>query len=297
MGRVVVVGSRANRTSARLVESWRDLGLDAELVGGRDLATLVPGDVALGRLDVLPGCDGVEPGLFHLLVLERRGGRVLNTAAGLLAAHDKLRTTKLLRAGGLPQPRSAWVRTAGDPVPLPAPLVVKPRFGSWGVDVHRCETDAEARRLLVRLRDRPWFRRHGALVQELVPPAGRDLRVLVAAGKVIGAAVRTAAPGEWRTNVSLGGRKKRAEAGPRSEALALAAAAAVGCDLAAVDLLPTEDGPVVLEVNAAADFDDDYAPPGVICDEAVARALGLLEGVRCSRQVAAAPPRTSAVVR
>ena len=136
-----------------------------------------------------------------------------------------------------------------------------------------------ARRLLAGLQSRPWFRRHGALVQELVPPAGRDLRVLVAGGRAIGAAVRVAAPGEWRTNVSLGGTKARAEAGPAAEALALAAAAALGCDLAAVDLLPTDEGPVVLEVNAAADFDDDYVPPGASCDEDVARALGLLAGV------------------
>lgn len=280
MGRVVVVGSRANRTSARLVESWRDLGLDAELVGGRAVGTLALDDVAVARLDVLTGCDGVEPGLLDLLLLERRGVRVLNTAAALLAAHDKLRTAELLRAAGIRQPRTGWVRTAGEPLTVRAPLVVKPRFGSWGTDVHRCPTDEAAREVLSRLQGRAWFRRHGAIVQELVPPAGRDLRVLVAGGTVIGAAQRMAAPGEWRTNVALGGTKIHAEIGPMARALALATAAALGCDLAAVDLLPVDGGFVVLEANAAADFDDDYVRPGASCDEAVARALGLLGGVR-----------------
>ena len=297
MGRVALVGSRTNRTTARLARSWRDLGVDAQLARGPDLAAFARGDVAVGRLDVLPGCDGIEAGLFDLLMLERRGGRVVNTAAALLAAHDKLRTARLLRAAGVPQPRTGWARAAGDALVVRAPLVVKPRFGSWGTDVHRCASDAEARELLVRLQDRPWFRRHGALVQELVPPAGRDLRVLVAAGRVIGAAVRTAAPGEWRTNVSLGGRKARAEAGAAAEALALAAAAALGCDLAAVDLLPTEDGPVVLEVNAAADFDDDYVAPGKSCDEAVARALGLLRRVDAPSGRGARPASPQAVAR
>ena len=277
MGRVVVLGSPANQTSARLAVSWRGLGLATELVSGRALASLARDDVAVGRLDILPGCDGIEPGLFDLLMLERRGGRVLNTAAALLAAHDKLRTARLLQAAGIRQPRTDWVRTSGEALPIHAPLVVKPRFGSWGIDVHRCASDDEARGLLAGLQSRRWFRRHGALVQELVPPAGHDVRVLVAAGRAIGAAQRTAAPGEWRTNVSLGGTKARAEAGPAAEALALEAAAALGCDLAAVDLLPADDGLVVLEVNAAADFDDDYVPPGASCDEAVARALGLLD--------------------
>jgi glutathione synthase/RimK-type ligase-like ATP-grasp enzyme len=60
--------------------------------------------------------------------------------------------------------------------------------------------------------------------------------VLVAGGCVVGAAERTPAAVEWRTNVSLGGHKAHADTGPQTEALALAAARALGCDLVAVDL-------------------------------------------------------------
>jgi RimK family alpha-L-glutamate ligase len=253
------------------------MGIDASVVTGGDLVSLGRGAVVIGRLDVLRTVDGVEPGLFALLMLERRGGDVRNTASALLGAHDKLRTARLLAAAGIPQPRYAWARAPGDPIDVAAPLVVKPRFGSWGTEVHRCRTTAEARSLLRGLADRPWFRRHGALVQELVPPVGRDLRVLVAGGRVIGAAERTAAPGEWRTNVALGGTKARAAAGAEAEGLALAASRALGCDLVAVDLLPVAGGGhVVLELNAAADFDDDYVEPGGDADAEVARALGLV---------------------
>jgi RimK family alpha-L-glutamate ligase len=273
---VALVGGGANRTTVRLAESWCRLGLRARLVTGRELSALEVGDVAVGRLDVLPELDGVEPGLFELFLLERRGVDVRNTAAALIAAHDKLRTTRLLAAAGIPQPQTEWVRSPGDRIEVGAPLVVKPRFGSWGKDVHRCDTEREARELLRRLAGRSWFRRHGALVQELVPPRGRDLRVLVAGGRVIGAAERTAASGEWRTNVSLGGHKAHADTGPQTEALALAAARALGCDLVAVDLLLLPGGGfVVLELNAAADFDDDYVWPGGDADADVARALGL----------------------
>ena len=276
MHEVALVGGGANQTTVRLAESWCRLGLRARLVSGRDLPALEVGDVAVGRLDVLPGLDGVEPGLLDLFLLERRGVEVRNPAAALLAAHDKLRTNRLLAAAAIPQPRTQWVCSPDDRIEVAVPLAVKPRFGSWGKDVHRCDTEEEARELLRRVAGRSWFRRHGALVQELVPPRGRDLRVLVAGGRVIGAAQRTAVSGEWRTNVSLGGHKAHADAGSEAQALALAAARALGCDLVAVDLLPLPGaGFVVLELNAAADFDDDYVEPGGDADADVARALDL----------------------
>jgi RimK family alpha-L-glutamate ligase len=273
---VAILGSGANQTSLRLVDAWRRLGIDVVLVTGRELASLAPDAVVIGRLDVLPTVDGVEPGLFDLLMRERRGGDVRNTTAALLAAHDKLRTARLLEAAGIPQPRYAWARAPDDPIGVAAPLVVKPRFGSWGKEVHRCRTVPDARALLRRLAERPWFCRHGAIVQELVPPMGHDLRVLVAGGRVIGAVERTAAPGEWRTNVALGGTKAPAEIGTHVAELALAAARALGCDLVAVDLLPiARDAYVVLELNAAADFDDAYVAPGRDVGTEVARALAL----------------------
>ena len=106
---------------------------------------------------------------------------------------------------------------------------------------------------------RPWFRRRGALVQTLVPPACYDVRVLVAGGEVVGAEERVAAPEEWRTNISLGGTHRRARVTPAARMLARAATAAVGADLAGVDLLPTDDGYVVIEVNGAVDFTSAYA--------------------------------------
>ena len=108
---------------------------------------------------------------------------------------------------------------------------------------------------------RPWFQRHGALVQELVPPLGHDLRLVVAGGEVVGAIRRTAAPNEWRTNVALGARREPAQPSPVAVGLALEAAAAIGADLVGVDLLPVGPGRyTVLELNGAVDFTVDYSP-------------------------------------
>lgn len=276
--RLLVAAGERNETTAALIEAWRGLDVAADLVPPLDVRrSLRPGDTVLARLDVLPTLDGVEPGLLELLLLERLGVPVLNPVAGLLAAHDKLRTARLLARARLPHPWTMHL-APGDALPrLAAPVVVKPRFGSWGVDVFRCENRDKLARYLNEIDARPWFRRHGALLQELVLPQGHDLRVVVAGGTTVGAVERVAAPGEWRTNVSLGGSRRPCVPTATASALAEAAAAAVGADLVGVDLLPSDGGYVIVELNAAVEFNAAYSQPGCDVYEDSALALGLLE--------------------
>ena len=277
MSRVAVVGGRWNQTNERLVAEWRGLGIQAELLSGAEArAQLRQGDIAVGRIDVLRTLESVEPGLLDLLLLERGGVHVRNRAFSLLAVHDKLRTARLLEATGLPHPRVGLVRSPEDALPVAPPFVVKPRFGSWGLDVFRCAGESEARQLLRIVAERPWFGRHGALVQELVPSRYKDLRLLVAGKRVVGAVERVAAPGDWRTNVSLGGTKAPVDPDDAARRLAVAAAGAVGGDLVGVDLIPLATGEyVVLELNGAIDFDEDYALRGRDVFRETARALAL----------------------
>jgi RimK family alpha-L-glutamate ligase len=238
----------------------------------RALEELGPGDAALGRLDVLPTLDGMDEGLLALGALVARGVVVLNDPPSLLAAHDKLLTARVLRRHDVPHPWTTHVR--GDqPAPRSdRPLVVKPRFGSWGLEVHRCDDARALHSVLESVRRTHWYERHGALVQELVPPQGYDLRVVVAAGRVVGAVYRVAAPGEWRTNIALGGVRRPVSDPPRAAAaLALAAARAVGTDLAGVDLLPDGAGGwLVAELNGAVEFTQEYAAWGDVYAETAA---------------------------
>jgi ribosomal protein S6--L-glutamate ligase len=234
------------------------------------LDTLVAGDVAVGRLDVLPTLDGMDDGLWALGALAARGVVVLNDPPALLASHDKLLTARLLRRAGVPHPRALHVRDAR-PAPVPrVPVVVKPRFGSWGSEVRRCDDYASLEAALDEIRGAAWYRRHGALVQELVPPRGYDLRIVVAEGRVIGSVFRIAAPGEWRTNIALGGVRRSVDQPPRdASAVAVAAAAAVGASLVGVDLLPAAGGWTVLELNGAVELTHEYAPWGDVFAEIV----------------------------
>jgi ribosomal protein S6--L-glutamate ligase len=275
MARIGIVGWD-QETNVLLVEAWCALGFPTALLAPPEaMRTLGRGDVAIGRLDVVRSLDGVEPGLDVLGLVERAGARVLNRAGALLSAHDKLLTAHRLALAGVPQPRTVFVAPGAVNVPMPVPLVLKPRFGSWGRDVMRCRTDGEVASALQLLRTRTWFRNQGAVAQALVPPRGFDLRLIIAGDRVVGAAERIAAPGEWRTNVSLGGSKRPAEPPAEAVALGVAAAAAIRADFVGVDLIPADGGHLVLELNGAAEFDRDYDLPGRNVYLDVARALEL----------------------
>ena len=271
---IAVLGSGTNETNVALVSAWTELGLDCSLVEPLE-ARSGTHTLVLGRLDVLPTLDGVEPGLLELLWLERSGAIVLNRAYALLRMHDKLRTAAALERAGLPCPVTRHLPPRRHAPPPQAPVVLKPRFGSWGRDVRLCRTQPEVAEVLLELRSRPWFRRHGVIAQAVLPGPGFDMRVLVADGRVVGAVERHPQPGEWRTNVSLGA--TRVPAAPNAAAcrLAVAASAAVGADLCGVDLMPLPGGGFsIIEVNGAVEFNPEYRPSGDVY-AAVAEALGL----------------------
>ncbi len=253
------------------------------------LERLGPGDAVLGRLDVLPTLDGMDDGLWALGALAARGVVVLNDPPALLAAHDKLLTARILRRHDLPHPATTHVRDGRSIPRSDRPLVLKPRFGSWGLEVRLCEDHESLVEAIEAVRDTHWYRRHGVLVQELVQPQGYDLRIVVAAGRVVGAVYRVAAPGEWRTNVALGGVRRTVTEPPRAAAaLALEAARASGVDLVGVDLLPDRDGSwVVAELNGAVEFTEEYAPWGDIFAE-TATVLGAAARDRLERRAALA---------
>ena len=275
--RFAVVAHSASPTNLALAARGWD-GVRGELLAPREaLLTLGRGDVALARLDVRHSLDGVEDGLWALERLAEAGVRVLNRPDAVVLAHDKLLTARLLRRAGLPHPRTMLIERNA-PVPdLDFPAVIKPRFGSWGEDVRLCGDREELQALLVDLRCRLWFRATGAVAQELIPPLGHDLRLVVAGGRIVGAAKRIAPPGEWRTNVALGASVVPATPPPVAADLAMAAAQASGLDLVGVDLLPTGPGGFsVIELNGAVDFQPVYGlADGDVYDHALAALAGL----------------------
>lgn len=263
--RFALIARRTTPTNDALAGTVVDHGILWEpMTPELALDELRSGDVALGRLDVLPTLNGIDDGMWALGALEARRVVVLNDSAALFATHDKLLTARILRRADLPHPRTAHVRPDR---PFPAvrpPVVVKPRFGSGGEGVVRCDDEEALCDALSQLSSVLWFEQQGVLVQELVPPQGYDLRILVAGQRVVGAVFRVAADGEWRTNISLGG-TRRPVADPPHHAceIALAAARAVGTALVGVDLVQDGLGRwTIVELNGAVEFTSEYQPEG-----------------------------------
>jgi len=257
-------------TNAALLEAG--LGRWGFMTPEAALGTLSPGDVVVGRIDVRETLDGPDEGLWVLGALQARGLTVLNDAAALLATHDKLSTARLLHRRGVPHPATLHVRADRPFSGLRAPAVVKPRFGSGGRGVVLCSDHDALFSTLAELEDCPWSAEQGVLVQELIPPRGYDLRIVVAGGRQVGAAYRIAAEGEWRTNVSLGGVRRPVPEPPADAVgVAMAAAHAVGAVLVGVDLVLDErDGWTVIEVNGAVEFATEYLVGGDVFAEAIA---------------------------
>jgi ribosomal protein S6--L-glutamate ligase len=158
----------------------------------------------------------------------------------------------LLAGAGLPVPPTWTGQSANEALGafdvLGGDVVVKPLFGSEGRGLLRIGDKELAWRTFHALE------RLGAVLylQRMVRHPGHDLRVFVLRGSVLGVMRRHTSPGEWRTNVALGGRAESCRLDPEATRLALAAARAVRAELAGVDLIHDLDrgSLVVIEVNA-----------------------------------------------
>ncbi|HEY7445460.1 MAG TPA: RimK family alpha-L-glutamate ligase, partial [Vicinamibacterales bacterium] len=181
--------------------------------------------------------------------LETRGSLVMNSPRAIERSVDKFYASALLQECGLPTPETVvceGTSDAMDAVRKMGDVVVKPLFGSMGHGMVRVSDPDVAFRVFRSLEQvRSVF-----YVQRMIEHEGRDVRVFVVGGRVVGAIERRAPDGQWRTNFTRGGSVRPFDLSRSWEQLALRAAAAIGADYAGVDLLPSRDGKVfVLEVN------------------------------------------------
>jgi len=264
--RVALVGEPAGwhvgRLTARLTAMghrtaavrWRDLGAAAGSGPDRFSPTeLDEADAVVVR--GMPGAasteDRLERVIFRMNALTRlavRGTPVINAPRALEAAIDKYLSAARLAAGGLPVPRCRVAQGVGAAeqarVELGGDCAVKPIFGSRGRGIRRVRSGEE----LAAIDPAPAADRL-YLLQEFVPHPGWDVRVLVVGQRVFSMR-RRAAPGDWRTNVALGGTPEPFAPPAGWVDLAIRAAHCLETEVAGVDLLPTADGRVVvLEVN------------------------------------------------
>ncbi|MGV2976217.1 30S ribosomal protein S6--L-glutamate ligase [Roseibium sp.] len=222
----------------------------------------------------LTGFDAVIPrigasvtfyGMAVLRQFEMMGVYPLNESVAIGRSRDKLRSMQLMARDGIGLPVTTFahdpkqteevLRLAGG-----APIVIKLLEGTQGIGVVLADSDRSAKSVVEA------FRGAGVniMLQEFIKEAGgTDIRAIVIGGKVVAAMKRTGAEGDFRSNLHRGGSAQVVKLSSEERATAVRAAKSLGLNVCGVDMLRSNHGPVIMEVNSS---------PGL---EGVEKATGL----------------------
>ncbi len=176
-----------------------------------------------------------------------------NESQAISRSRDKLRSLQLLSRDGIGLPVTGFANYTKDTEGLinvvgGAPLVIKLLEGTQGIGVVLAETKKAAESVIGAFRGL----NANILVQEFIKESGgSDIRAFVIGNKVVAAMRRTAAPGEFRSNLHRGGTAEKAKLTPEERTTVVRASKAMGLNVAGVDILRSNHGPVVLEVNSS----------------------------------------------
>lgn len=196
---------------------------------------------------------------------ETMGVYTLASAAAIQRSRDKLRSLQLLAREDIGLPVTAFARSVKDTRSVidmvgGAPLIIKLVEGTQGSGVVLAETRKAAESVI------DAFRQLDAniLVQEYIKEAGgSDVRCIVIGGRVVASMMRNAAPGEFRSNLHRGGTAEATKLTTKERRTAVKAAKSLGLDVAGVDLLRSDRGPLVLEVNSSPGLEGIETATGV----------------------------------
>jgi ribosomal protein S6--L-glutamate ligase len=247
----------------------------------------------------LEGFDAVIPriGATHTFYgtavvrqFELMGTLAANESQAITRSRDKLRSLQLLSTSGIGLPVTAFAHSTKDIDGLletvgGAPVIVKLLEGTQGVGVVLAETKKAAESVIAAFRQLD----ANILVQEYIKEAGgSDIRCLVVGNRVVAAIERRSAPGEFRSNLHRGGEAVKVKLTPEERSIAVRAARALGLNVSGVDILRSNHGPVVMEVNSSPGLEGVETATGV---DVAAKIVEYLE------KVATQPPKTRDRVR
>lgn len=263
-------------STRRLVEAGRRRGHEMAVINYlrcyMDLAAQRPR--VLHRGEPVADFDAVIPriGASHTFYgasvvrqFEMMGAFSANESLGINCAHDKLRQLQFLASAGIGMPVTGFAHDSDDIAGIidsvgGAPVVVKLLQGTQGKGVVLAETRKAAESVIGAFRELD----ANILVQEFIKESrGSDIRALVVGRRVVAAMMRTAAKGEFRSNIHRGGSAEVVKLTPQERSTARRAAACVGLSIAGVDMMRSERGPLVLEVNSSPGLEGIETATGV----------------------------------
>ncbi|MGR3803493.1 30S ribosomal protein S6--L-glutamate ligase [Marinibacterium profundimaris] len=262
--RIAVLSREANYSTRRLVEEGEKRGHTVEVIDTTRCYMAINPMMPEVHYDGkrLPRYDAVIPrigasitpyGTAVVRQFETIGTFVVNNSAGISASRDKLHAHQILSRYKIDMPTTAFAASPKDTSNLiglvsSAPLIIKLLESTQGKGVVLAETKKAAESVISAFRGL----KANFLVQQFVKEAaGEDIRCLVVGGKVVASMKRTGAEGDFRSNLHQGGSAASVRITRTERDMAVRAARAFGLGLAGVDLLRSENGPKVLEVNSS----------------------------------------------
>lgn len=263
---IVILAKNKNLYShQRLVEAGKARGHDIHIVNTASCYMNMSSDkpeIHCRDGEILTGVDAVIPrigasithyGCAVVRQFESMGTYSINSSIGITRSRDKLRSLQLLSRKGVGMPVTGFANSPKDIDDLikmvgGAPLVIKLLEGTQGVGVVLAETRKAAESVIQAF----FGLKANIIVQEYIKEAGgADIRCLVLGDKVVAAMKRQAPPGEFRSNIHRGGSAEVIRITKEERKMAVEAAKAVGLKFAGVDLLRSERGPLIMEVNSS----------------------------------------------
>jgi ribosomal protein S6--L-glutamate ligase len=186
---------------------------------------------------------------------ELAGIFTVNESQSITRSRDKLRSMQILSREGVGIPRTVFAKFPKNQevdqiIDLVGgtPVVIKVLEGTQGLGVVLAETRQSAKSMIEAFSGL----QTNILVQEFVKEArGADIRAFIVGGEVVGAMRRQGKAGEFRSNLHCGGTAQVIDLTPEERATAIKAAEAMKLGMAGVDMLQSERGPMILEVNSS----------------------------------------------
>jgi len=262
-------------STRRLVETAEQRGHEVRVVDAlrcyMNITSLKPSIHYRG--DVLEGFDAVIPrigasitfyGTAVLRQFEMMNVFPLNESVAVTRSRDKLRSAQLLARKGIGMPVTGFAHNPDDIQDLlkqvgGSPVVIKLLEGTQGIGVVLAETQKAAESVIQAFMGL----KANIMVQEFIKEAGgSDLRCFVVGDKVVAAMQRQGPEGEFRSNLHRGGSASLARLTPQERATAVRAAKIMGLEVCGVDLLRSNHGPVVMEVNSSPGLEGIEAASG-----------------------------------
>jgi ribosomal protein S6--L-glutamate ligase len=265
---VILSRNRNLHSIRRLISEAKKAKVECEIISPLECQLVVDGkesSIFVGSQPLSP-CDAVLPrigasiteyGIAVVKQFESLKIFSVNPSKAIAESRDKMRCLQVLAAAGLKVPTTVMTRSPrGRRMAVEAvkgfPVVLKVLQGTQGVGVMLVHTPVSLSSVLDTLRGLD----QDVIIQQFIAEgAGRDYRAFVVGNKVIAAMMRTAPEGEFRSNIHRGGEGRLVKLSPSYEKAALRAAQVLGLEIAGVDIMESNSGPLILEVNSSPGFE------------------------------------------